>query len=997
MRKKLLLSLLGLLYGLAVAWAQEQTVTGKVTDATGTGIPGVSIYVKGTTIGTVTGADGAYRLNASSGSTLVFQSVGLKTQEVLLGSQSALDISMTEDTTQLNEVVVQAYGTIEKDKVIGSVSTVKAAAFEQVPLTSFDQMLQGRTPGLLSTTTSGQPGSTTQVRIRGVGSITAASSPLYVIDGIPVAAGDFTQNTETSNIFANLNPNDIESTTILKDAAAASLYGARAANGVVLITTKKGKSGRTNFNLRMQQGFNTKSTGAYEVMNSTELLGFERDALFNLGLPANVVNAIRPLGIDATNTDWVNEAYRTGKTRSYDLSASGGSEKTTFFISGSYFDQEGTLIESRMKRYSTRFGITHTASDKLNIGMSLNLSRTDQDNADAGNNFLSPILGAFLLLPYDPIIDPETGELANFDLDPKFYNNGFIANNFVKTVRLNERKNNNSVVVGNVNASYKIIPNLTFSTKLGLNYIDINEDSFDHPDTPDGRNAYNNGQKAKVRTYDITLTTSNTLNYQKTFLEKHSIDFLVGYEAQDNDNNTVQSASENFAVPELQNISSGATPTIAAETGAEYSFVSYFSRVNYDYKNKYFFTASFRRDGSSRFGKANRFANFFSVGGSWRIIEEGFVKGLSFLTDLKLRASYGTSGNAEIGNYAHLGTFAFNGSYNNNLASIPNTVENPNLTWEKNKTYNIGLDFGVFKNRLTGSVEFYNRKTTDLLQNVPISSTSGYQTALRNIGAMQNQGWEISLTSTNLDVGGFRWITDFNIAFNKNKVTKLNSPDPIIGRIQSTIIGEPINVFNMPAWAGVDPDNGDPLWYDEAGNLTNDYSSANQRLMGSPNPKFFGGFTNTFSYKGIELSAFFYFVSGNKIYNDAAYIFESDGAFFGVNQTRAALNYWKNPGDIAKNPKPVAGGNLNSNSDSSRYLEDGSFLRLRNISLAYNLPANLLTKTRVFTGVRVYVQGQNLITFTKYKGFDPEMGVNGVEFFRYPNSRSLTFGLDLSF
>ncbi|WP_162427775.1 SusC/RagA family TonB-linked outer membrane protein [Pontibacter pudoricolor] len=988
MKKSLLLSFIFVFALVVQVLAQNRTVTGKVTDQeTGQGLPGVTVLVKGTSSGTATGVDGGFTIAVpSNDAILVMRYVGYDAKEVAVGGQSVVNVQLAQSSESLSEVVVVGYGTESREKVVGSVATVSPKEIESVPLTSVDQIIQGRSPGVLSTTGSGQPGATTNVRVRGVGSISAGSAPLYVIDGIPVAVGDLTRNTETSNLMANINPNDIESISILKDAAATSLYGARAANGVILITTKRGKAGATKFTLRSQYGFNEKNQGNYRAMTSAELLEYERESIVNAG---GNPDALRPLTIldNGVSTKWVDYAYQTGATQSYELNASGGDEKTRFFLSGSYFDQQGTLIGTQLERYSGRLNVDHKATDKLSLGVNLGLSRTNQESATAGNSFQSPILGSFLLLPYDRAQNEDGTWNNNFMF-------GTLNNdNFAYTVRQNDRLNYTGRALGTFTVGYDILKNLKFNGVLGLDYISILEDEYTSPNTNDGEDVL--GRSVQISTTDITKTAQATLNYFTSINNVHNFDVLVGYELQDNNYNTFDATGTGFANDRLRVLSTAAVPEAVGGSGSSYGFLSYLSRLNYDFADKYYLTTSFRRDGSSRFGANNRWANFWAVGLSWRINQEDFMKDIDLISDLKLRTSYGTSGNADIANFGARGLYGYGASYNGIPGSSPSQVANPDLTWEKSKSFNIGLDYGILDSRITGSVEYYKRNTSDLLLNVPISSTSGFTTALRNVGEMVNKGVEVEVSTENLR-GNFGWTTDFNIAFNRNEVIKLNNDQDILGGTQITKVGEPIYSFYLREWKGVNPANGEPLWSDGKGGVTSEYANAPRSLQGSANPDFFGGLTNTFTYKNFELSGFFYFTYGGKIYNDARRILEGDGAFFGYNQSASSLDRWQQPGDITNSPKAVRGNSSSSNQASTRFLEDASFIRLRNVMLAYNVPSSLSQKLKM-NSVRVYAQGQNLWTKTEYTGFDPELAINGTEFFRYPNSKTVTFGLDLSF
>ncbi len=989
--KKLLLLTVALLFAVVfTTQAQDRSVSGTVTSIDdGSGIPGVNVILKGTTIGTVTDVEGRYRMSVpQDGGTLVFTFIGLATQEVEIGSRSVIDVQMSADVQQLSEVVVLGYSSQSKEKIISSVATVNAEAIENVVLPDVTQILQGQAPGVMVTSPSGQPGAFSDIRIRGTGSIDAGRGPLFVIDGVIVENGDFTQTTETNDVMSNINPNDIESISVLKDATATSLYGSRGSNGVILINTKSGKAGKTQITVRSQYGVVRRNDGEFDMMNSDQVVDYERDLLAAAGLSQAVIDANRPLSLKDTDTDWIDLAFDEGHNQKYEISAQGGNDKTTFFLSGEYFDQDGNLIESEFKRYSMRANIKHQATEKIDLALNFNPSYTEQLNATAGNRFSSPLLGAFVNTPFQSHIDPNTGELYRGD-EPGF--GIFTSDNFLYSVPRNPVINNNLRMLGNFTAGYNIFENLRIQTKVGLDFISIKESRFFDPTTGDG--IAENGEVQRSYNENINYTTQTMLSGNKTINDVHNFDGIAVFEYQKNQFEEFFAAGIGLASGKLKTLQSTATPDGADGSKSEYSFLSYLGQLNYNYNNKYYFTSSIRRDGSSRFGINNRWANFWSVGGSWRISEEDFMSGIGVISSAKLRVSYGTSGNADIGNFQSQALFGFAGAYNGIPSSNATQIANPDLTWETTKVFNIGLDFGVFSDRITGSVEYYNRRAEDMLQEVPVSSTSGFETAIRNIGEMENKGVEVVISSQNL-VGAVKWSTNFNIAFNNNKVLKLNDGEDIPNGRQIIREGLPIRSWEQRRWAGVNPADGTPLWFNEDGSTTGSYNAAPEIVFGNAEPDFTSGMTNTWEFKGISLSAFFYAAYGHEIFNSSRRFIESDGQRYGWNHLAVAADRWMQPGDIAERPQAILGGNNQANSSSDRYIEDGSYLRLRNVTLGYNLPSSILGNSGL-TRVRVYIQGQNLWTLTDYSGFDPELDENGSEFFRYPQGRSYTFGIEI--
>ncbi|WKV12798.1 SusC/RagA family TonB-linked outer membrane protein [Marivirga harenae] len=990
--KKILLTCFMLVFVLH-AWAQDRTVSGTVLDAeTGEGLPGVNVLLKGTGTGITTDLDGNYKISVpSDGGTLVFTFIGMAKQEVKIGARSVIDVRMDPDIAQLSEVVVTGYSATSQKKLVSSVSTVNGDKINEVPMPDINQIIQGRAPGVYSSAPSGQPGAAQTIRIRGNGSITAGRGPLYVIDGVIMASGDFSTTAATNDVMSNINPNDIESMSILKDAAATSLYGSRGANGVILINTKQGKVGKSKITVSAQYGVAQPQIGNFDMMSAQQNLEYERQILRNSGFSDAVIDANRGPELLDNTTDWVDAAFRTGETSNYEIQASGGNENTRFFISGSAFNQAGTLIESDFSRYSLRSNLDHKLNDKLDVQLNLNVSYTNQLNAVAGNRFASPLLGAFSTTPLQGARDPETGELFT-GLEPGWL--GFTGDNFLYSAPLNPVVNNNLRGITKFALNYNILDNLRLSQVLNADLVNIREGAFQDPTTNDG--VANSGEITEDFNQNLLLTSQTKLSGDWTIADKHNIGGLAVFEYQKGERESFFAYGIGLASGKLKTLNSTATPQGVGGFYTEYSFLSYIGQLNYDYDNKYFFTASIRRDGSSRFGADNRYANFWSVGGSYRIIEEDFLDGLSFISDLKLRGSYGTSGNADIDNFGSLGLYGFGVAYNALPGSSPSQISNPELTWEESVSANIGLDYGMFNDRVMLLFDVYDKRSQNLLLNVPISRTSGFTSALRNVGEVQNRGFEIAINTINVE-GEFTWTTNFNISRNENKVLALNDGEDILNGNQIIREGLPVRSWNLPRWAGVNPANGAPLWLTEDGGVTSNYALANRTIVGDAQPTFFGGIDNTFSYKGITLSAFFNFVAGNDVYNGSRPFIESDGQRYGWNHlTSVGSGYWEQPGDEVDLPQPILGGNRNSNSASTRYLENGSFLRLRNVTLSYNLPKRWM-ETIGLQGIRVYGQGQNLLTFTDYSGFDPEMDENGSEFFRYPVGKVVTGGIEINF
>ena len=996
--KKLLLALL-VLCGLSPIFAQR-TITGIITDDLGEPLIGANILAKGTSTGTVSEVDGSYSLTLPEGTTvLLFSYTGFADEEIEIGVSNVINVLMAPDAAMLDEIVIQGYSQISERRRVASISQVNSEKLENIPFTDVNQLIQGNAAGVFATSNSGQPGAQQQVRIRGTGSISGGRNPLYVLDGIIIEQGNFAQEDGADNqvdILSQINPNDIESVTVLKDASATALYGSRGSNGVILINTKKGKVGKTKITAKAQYGITEENSGNFQLMNAQQWLDYERRILELNGTPAADIDATRPQSaLDNTN-DWVDAAFRQGSTYNLELQASGGNEKTRFFASGGYFNQEGTLIESGFERASLRSNIDHFASEKLTLGVNFNASYSQNQNAVNGNRFQSPLLSAFINRPTQGAINPETGELyTGLESDWAPINN----DNFLYSQPLNYVNINTYRLLTKVSMDYNILDNLKFTQTGNIDMSYLDEVDYDDATTNDGEN--NGGSlDNSFRTFR-TLTTQSLLKWYPKLGGDHGFDVLGGFEFQRTRQTGFRAFGKGFASGKLQTLNSASEANgVPGGSNTNYSFVSLLGQANYNFKEKYLLTASLRRDASSRFSAENRWATFWSVGGSWTLSEEDFMSGSNLFDNLRLRASYGTSGNATFidnSNFPSAELYAFDVAYQAVPGSRPSQIGNDDLTWEKSNNFNIGLDFALLDNKIGGSVEWYNRISTDLLLQVPVSSTSGFTQANQNIGELQNTGVEVNLNFRPFDSPtGFNWNIDLNVAFNENEITKLPDGEDILNGSQIWSEGQPVRAFFMREWAGVNPDDGSPLWLTEEGATTSNYNAANRRIIGNAAPDWVGGLTSNMSYKGISLTAFLYTAQGHEIYNSSRRFIESDGQRFGWNHIVEAADHWMQPGDNATRPLPRAGGNQASNNRSTRFLEDASFIRLRNVSLGYRLPNTLMQKMKM-QSVFFYVQGQNLWTQTDYSGFDPEADEDGVEFFRYPVGRIFTFGLDVTF
>jgi len=1010
--KKSVLTISVILCMLMTAIGQNRKIKGQITDAAGGAIAGASVTLQGTTIGTITNDNGEFNINAKTSDILKVSAVNFSPNELKVGEKSFFQIKLEKVISSIGEVVVVAYGTQKKTTVTGSVTTIKGSELEDKPFSSIDKALQGSVAGLQSSSASGAPGSATDIRIRGIGSITAGSSPLWVIDGNIATTGDLTSNTTSANALSAINPDDIESITVLKDAASTAVYGSRAANGVILVTTKKGKAGKTKLGFSTEIGKNEiafKPTNkplttlqnqiilreavinAGNATNNTDADAFIIDQNNGLGLPANYTS---------TNTDWHNVVTRKAAQRQYNLSLSGGDAKTQFYTSGGYFKQDGLTLATSFERYNGSFSLTHKPTDKITFTTGINGSYSTLSQPTNGGTFANPVLNQFFLLPwYSP--RNADGSAKYNDADGQFTNSSLF--NPLATATLNNSSAKTINIRGYVSGEVKLLENLKFTSRYSAEYFDVNENAYQNPLYGDG--AGTNGAAYAYYKRVFNYTWSNYFDYKANLNKAKDIYFDVkaGYEAQQSQIYILGAGGTTFPkILSLQTLSSAATPTIAVTLPTAQATKSLFSVADFNYKDRYVVSGSFRRDGSSVFGANHRFGNFYSLGATWNINEEAFLINSKTISLLKLRSSYGENGNSSnFGLYSALPTFGSGYNYGPNPGTALNNAGNPDLTWEVNKIFNVGLDFGLFKNRLTGTVEYYNRQTSNLLIYVPFSLTAGIGGQNENIGAMRNKGIEITLGIKPIVTKNFTWEISGNFAHNINKVEKLYLGNPIpSGRFQITE-GHDIQEFYTRLWAGVDPANGKPLWYTNASHAATTSTSSKAVLSftgKSASPKYFGSVTNTFTYKAVSLQVQFNYNFGNYVYDQWGSYTTSEGAYVGsFNQLNEELTSWKKAGDITNVPQIIYGGNNSSNRNSTRFLYKGDFIRLRNLQLGYNLPKSLLKHTFI-SNANFYLRGTNLFIFGQDKKlpFDPEQGIANLADFNVYIPKTISVGLNLS-
>jgi TonB-linked SusC/RagA family outer membrane protein len=1006
--------------------AQTRTITGKVLDDKGMPVPGATIQLKGGNKGVSSDESGNFTISVGPKAVLVISSINFTTQEVHDLAASPLVVNLKPGKNDLAEVVVVAYGTQKKTDVTGAVSAIKGNMIEDRPIASIDQAIQGLASGVQVSAPNGIPGSAVDIRIRGIGSLTNSSqSPLWVIDGnVNSLQGDLTTNTTSANALSALNPDDVESISILKDAAATALYGSQAANGVIIVTTKSGKAGKTRINFSTEIGRNNVAytNSKNRPMNTPQYQTILRQAVINAGLAPDVDSAdkyiIDPngfVGLDPnwtkTNTDWIKVVTRTGVQQQYNLSLSGGNDKTQYYASGGYFNQEGTTIATYFKRYNGSVSLSTKASDNLTFKVGISGSSSIQHAPPGSSAYSSPVSDAFFLPPFFSPYNAD-GSLRYHDPEGQFPEGANY--NPLVTAQWNKYQDVQTDFRGYVTGEYQIIPNLKFKSNYSAEYLDVDEYSYWNPLYGDGSTYGGLGQANDRKIFNWTWT--NQFNYRLNLTSEKDfyIDLLAATEAHRQSNNYLQATGQAFPqTVKLIELASAGAPTAAFTNLTAMSINSYFGNAILNYKDRYVLSGSYRRDGSSIFAENHKWGGFYSVGASWNINEEeAFKNALPVFNLLKLRASYGGTGNTSgFGFYDALPTYAVNSAftYGGVVGSFPHNIGNSSLTWEKIFQTDIGLDFGLWKDRLSGSIDYYNKDSRDLLIKVNLSPTAGFswdpnnRGQLMNVGKMYNRGFELTLNGRPIVTKEFTWDVSFNISHNMNKVTKLYNHSPISYDTRFNITeGHNIYEFYTRKWAGADPANGDPLWYaDSTGKTTTNNSAiVPLQLTGkTAMPKYFGSFTNTFTYKGLSLQAQFYYNFGNYIYSTWENYFSSEGQRLpGMGQLTNELRAWQKPGDHTDIPRIVLGGNKSSNRPSTRYLYKGDYIRLRNVQLGYSLPKDIVSKAKI-SSLMVYVRGTNLLTFATDKniGIDPELGTLGIADLQVFMPKSFTAGIKLGF
>lgn len=1006
---------------------QSRTVQGiVVNELTKEKLADVNVSVIGGNTTVRTGQDGSFSIRASATSKLLISYVGFESATVDAAADN-LQIGLTPSDKRIDEVVVIAYGTAKRSNFTGSISTISAENINNRPVSSVSKALEGQVPGLQSVSASGQPGTNATIRIRGIGSINASSDPLYVVDGNPYS-GDINA----------INQSDIKSISVLKDAAASALYGSRGANGVIIITTKNGTKGEPRINFSINQGFSSRAVKDYDKVNTDQYFELYWEAMRN----QNIANKMtpeqaaatasrqlagnlginpygsafpQPVGVDGKlvagakalwNDNWEDVLLRTGNRTQSDLSIGGGGEKNDYYLSFGYLNDQGVAIESGFKRYNARLNTNVKAKSWLNAGLNLAVSSSLQKYPTSEDSNTANIINFPRTIgPFYPYYVREAD--GSYDLDEnynKIYDFGGYRpagatpnSNMAASLPLDKNDIRRENLSGRAYLEAILTPDLKFRTTYSLDYINSNTHDFVNPLLGDGVRTKGSVSRSNFRRVSYTL--NNILTYEKTW-DDHHINLLGGQEFYKYQNSEISGSREQFVMPGFDEPVAASLLTGFDGYSVDYALLSFLGRAEYDYKNRYFFSGSLRSDGSARFHPDRRWGTFWSVGASWKIAEEEFLKNTELFNQLTLRASYGAQGNDNLGTYyAYQGLYAITNSLGEG-GTVTRRLATPDLKWETNLNLNVGLDVSILNNRVSASIEYFDRKSKDLLYTMPMAPSTGFLGYDVNIGGIKNTGVELTLQTVPVKNSDFRWNLDLNLSHFKNKITELpNGNKDIESGNKLLRVGGSIYDFYIQEWAGIDPKDGTPLWYihkpDGTKETTLEYGKATRSIQGTALPKLTGGLTNTFTFKNVDLSALLTFSLGGKIYDGDYLMIMHNGNSPGRAWGTEILDRWTPENPNTDVPK-LSTINSRWTSQSTRFLYSASYARLKNVSLGYNFSKNLLSRIGL-QQLRVFAQGENLLTFNKHKGMDPEQTVNGATYYRYPAMRSVSAGLQLGF
>ena len=988
-----------------ISFAQQKTVSGTVSDENGLPLIGVTVIVAGTSSGTTTDFDGNYKINANTGDVLNFSYVGYSYQNITVGASNTMNVTLQPDNS-LDEVVVIGYGSTNKQKVNGNIASVTSDDIKEVPVSNFQNTLVGKLAGVQITQVNGKTESGVKIRVRGVATVNGSQEPLYVVDGIPITNIDNNVNDSPINPLIGINPNDIESIQILKDASASAIYGSRATNGVVLVTTKSGKEGKTRVSFNSSYGW-SEATNKREWLNTSEYVELFVEANLNSGFTEQ--QAFDRLNFFTDNEadwrenlvdiDWQDIALVDGSVEDIGVSISGGNAKTKYFISTGYNKTEGIIRGNTLERYNLRTNIDHEISDKLKVGTNLSISKTQIARLSNDNAFATP-LQAIAQVPYS---SPYAADGVTPNNATLYYN--FLFQEFNADHNVNIWRN-----FAKIYGEYNILDNLKFRSEIGYDTTNQTEDRFFGRLT---ESASTDGFADAYSYADERYVLNNFFTFDNTFFDKLNTNIVVGMSFEDTKSRVSFVEGQSFASDDLQTINSAGEIVGGGSNTEQFNFLSYFSRASLGYDNKYLLDLSVRTDASSRFGENNRYGTFPSASAGWIVSNEDFFNDKSsFIQYLKARVSWGLTGNGDIGNFASRTAIDGQRTYNQSPGLQIGRLGDPDLSWEETTQTNFGIDFGFFNRRLNISVDLYNKQTTDLLLNVPVPSTNGVLSVLKNAGDMENKGLELTINSSNIQTDDFTWDTSLNFATNKNEVLRLGDDDAdIIDAVNIARVGEAVSSFFIVEYAGVDPANGDALFYTNTlladgsrdRSTTNNFGDASRIIAGNPYPDITAGLTNSFRYQNFDLSFTFQGQWGASIYNNGGRYQSANGDFYD-NQSKDQLNRWQQPGDITNVPQARFFGG-NGTQTSTRYLQDADFIRLRNLSIGYSLPQSLTEKLKL-DRLRLYLTGINLITITDYDGWDPEATADfnsnnalraGVDFYSAPPAKTFTLGINVDF
>ena len=992
-------------------FAQNRTIKGVVLDEKGVGLPDVTVSAKGSTSKTTTATNGSFSISVPANTkSLEFSYIGYNSVTESIPSSGNLSVSLTSASSNIDEVVVTGYQTVRKKDVIGSISTIAGKEIAEKPIANFTQLLQGKAAGVQVVGQSGRPGQNGYIRIRGTGSINASSEPLIIVDGIAV----------NSQAYSLINPNDIEDLTVLKDAAASSIYGSRAGNGVLVVTTKRGKSGKPELRYLYQRGFaKLQRLNNVQLMNAQQKQEYE----FGLGYTNPILDSMitnrRGNSLPTTATllnitpqqrqalwdlsgsrgvgDWTKEYLnQAAGSEQHELSLSGSSDKIRYFFSMNRLKEDGLLYKSFRDRTGGRLNVEYAALDWFKTGVNLSVAVTKEYQNREVFNAQNPWAGVYLANPYEPLRLPNGSinlTMQGFSPIEGQDNNPFIQ----------DRISGFATVFGEAT----FLKNFKLKSLLALNYNTLKSESYLQPGS-NLANILGFNSKTDAGNQDFQYVSTNTLTYQKTFASKHSVSALAGQEFTKNSTYFYTLEGRNLPTVSLTTIENAGTPQTTSTSKQDFAIISYFANASYDYDKKYYLTLSGRRDGSSRFGKNNLFSDFWAIGTAWNIKREKFMENVRILDELKLKASLGTSGNVPAGFYTSLGTYSFGTRYNNIPTAIPANLPNPDLTWEKNKNFDIGIEFSFFKRRIFGGIDYFSRTTDDLLFPRNISLTTGFSSVSSNVGSIRNKGIEITLGGDIIRTKDLTWNVTVNYTNTNNKVLSLVS-DNIISNSTRFKVGESLNTFFLVRHGGVNPANGKNQFIKLDGTLTETYSASDAVLLSGKSPlaTYFGGVSTSVRYKEFDLSLQFYYSGGNYIYNNVYATSTANGSRPNVNLYTAAANTWTKVGDIAEFPN-LADPTQRVNNQHDKFLEKGDYLSLRDLVVGYNVSSRVLNKIKM-KGLRFFVQGTNLWVNTKFNGI-PEVGFPSREqgagtftqpgefnLYGFPPSRIVTVGLDIRF